>query len=70
MLSIWKPRRPGNRDACYWLEVWYSAANYAKLAEQLKLFSLPDSHHNVGGAALCCANTAINVKLLSKDNVN
>jgi hypothetical protein len=44
--------------------------NYAKLAEQLKLFSLPDSRHNVGGAALCCANTAINVKLLSKDNVN
>jgi hypothetical protein len=43
---------------------------YAKLAEQLKLFSLPDSRHNVGGAALCCANTAINVKLLSKDNVN
>jgi hypothetical protein len=28
MLSIWKPRRPGNRDACYCLEVWYNAANY------------------------------------------
>ena len=28
------------------------------------------AHDNVGGAALCCANTAISVKLLSKDNVN
>ena len=42
----------------------------SKLAEQLKLFSFPDSRHNVGVAALCCANTAMNVQLLSKDNVN